>query len=144
MQLDVAVLAGENALIVVVDRDCQHLFGGILADDILVKACLDLSRRQDVDAFQRVIVVVGTGLRRTAAAIPGRHTGARRGRALAILIQGVAAHIQAVFADVDTGADDQLLHLILRASAEAADELASFSVLTGRLICHVVPPNQCL
>ena len=34
LQLDVAVLAGENALIVVVDRDCQHLFGGILADDM--------------------------------------------------------------------------------------------------------------
>ena len=37
-----------------------------------------------------------------------------------------------------------LLYLILRPPAEAADELASFSVLAGRLICHVVPPNQCL
>ena len=82
-------------------------------------------------------------LRGSAAAVP-RHTGARRGRALAVLVQGIVAHIQAVLADIDAGANDQLLYLILRPPAEAADELASFSVLAGRLICHVVPPNQCL
>ena len=143
MQLHVAVLAGEDALVVVVDRDSQHLFGGVLPDDILVKACLDFGRRQDIDALQRIHIVVRAGLRGVAAAVL-RHTGTRRGRALAVLIQGVAAHFQAVLADVDTGPDDHLVYLILGASAEAADQLASFSVLAGRLICHVVPPNQCL
>ena len=143
LQLHVAALAGENALVVVVDRDSQHLFGGILPDNILIQPRLDLGGGQDIDALERVIVIVRTGLRGCAAAVP-RHTGARRGRALAVLVQGIVAHIQAVLADIDAGANDQLLYLILRPPAEAADELASFSVLAGRLICHVVPPNQCL
>ena len=70
--------------------------------------------------------------------------GARRRRVLAIFVQHVMARVDALVADIDAGANDQLLYLILRPPAEAADELASFSVLAGRLICHVVPPNQCL
>ena len=70
--------------------------------------------------------------------------GARRRRVLAIFVQHVMAHVDALVADIDAGADQQLFDLILGAAAETAAHLASFSVLAGRLICHVLPPNQCL
>ena len=144
LQLHIAVLAGQDALIVVVDRDSQHLLGGILPDDILIQTRLDFGRGQDMDALERIGTVICAGLLGLTAAVTGRHTGARRGRTLTIAFQHIAAHFNAVLADIDAGTDDQLLYLVLGASAKAADKLASFSVLTGRLICHVVPPNQCL
>ena len=97
-----------------------------------------------MDALERIGTVICAGLLGLTAAVTGRHTGARRGRTLTIAFQHIAAHFNAVLADIDAGTDDQLLYLVLGASAKAADKLASFSVLTGRLICHVVPPNQCL
>ena len=139
LQLNFALLPGEDAFVVVVDRDREHFFGFILADDILVEAGFDLGRGQDIDALQRVGVVAGL-----PGAAPRAAAGARRGRAVAVLIQRAVAHIDAVFADVDPGADQKLFHLILGAPAKAADQLASFSVLAGRCVCHVVPPNQCL
>ena len=60
--------------------------------------------------LERVIVIARTGLRGCAAAVP-RHTGARRGRRSPSLVQGIVAHIQAVLADIDAGANDQLLYI---------------------------------
>ncbi len=126
----------------VVNRDSQHLFGGILPNDILIQPRLDLGGGQDIDALERVIVIVRTGLRVCAAAVP-RHTGARRGRALAVLVQGIVAHIQAVLADIDAGADDHLLYLILCLPQKLQTSSRPFPSLPELFaICHVVPPNS--
>ena len=53
LQFHVALLPGENPFVVVVDRDSQHLFGFVLADDILIQPRLDFGRGEDVDVLQR-------------------------------------------------------------------------------------------
>ena len=125
----------------VIDGDRQDLFRLILADHILIQPGFDLRGRQDADAFQRVGVI--TRLSGIACRTPGCARAGRL-RPVGILVKRMIAHINAVFTDVDAGADQKLFHLILGAPAKAADQLASFSVLAGRCVCHVVPPNQCL
>ena len=118
----------------VIDRDGQHFFGFVLADDILVKAGFDFGRGQDADILQRIDVVPWAGSR--CAPLCG---GTRR-RGPVLLIQGAVAHVDAVFADVDTWTDNELFDLILGTTAEAADQLSAFSILPGNRICHFLLP----
>jgi hypothetical protein len=83
---------------VVVDGDGEGALGALLADDVLVQDVIDLA-----------------GLRQ-ALELEGR-----RGREL--LVDDLVAEIDALVADVDAGAGDQLLDLALRLAAEAAEEL---------------------
>jgi len=83
---------------VVVDRDRQRPLGGFLADDVLVQDRVDLTRLR-----QRL------------------ELEARRRRQL--LVDDLVAEVDALIADVDAGACDQLLDLPLRLPAEAAEEL---------------------
>ena len=82
----------------VVDRDGQRALGALLADDVLVQDVIDL-----------------TGLRQ-ALELEGRRGGE-------LLVDDLVAEIDALVADVDAGAGDQLLDLALRLAAEAAEEL---------------------
>ena len=135
LQLYMAFLPGKNALIMIVDRNCQHALGIVLTNDILVKASFDLSRRHDVDIRQRVNAGMPARSRSTAF-----RRCARRFGYVAILIQGTVAHINAIFADVYAGADDKLIHLALGTTAKAANHF-TFSVLAGNRICHfLIPP----
>ena len=49
LQLHIAALAAEDALVVVVDRDGQHTLCLVLTDHVLIQTFLDLGRGQDVD-----------------------------------------------------------------------------------------------
>ena len=119
----------------VVHRDRQHFFGVILPDDILVQPRLDLRRRQDMDILQRIEGTPGPG--RGGAALG---CGTRRRRGALIPVQRIVAHVDALVADVDTGAEDQLIHLFLGPAAEIADQFTFLSVLAGNRICHFLPP----
>jgi hypothetical protein len=83
---------------VVVDRDRERALGGLLADDVLLEDRVDLLRlRQVLDVERR--------------------------RAGQLLVDDLVAEIDALVADVDAGAGDQLLDLPLRLPAEAAEKL---------------------
>jgi hypothetical protein len=83
---------------VVVDGDRQRPLGGVLADDVLVQDRVDLDRlRQRLELEAR---------------------GRRQ-----LLVDDLVAEIDALVADVDAGAGDQLLDLPLRLPAEAAEKL---------------------
>ena len=101
LQLDLALLVGAgdlDALVVVVDRDRESALGLLLPDDVLVQDRVDLlGLRQAVDVERR-----------------------RRGE---LLVDDLVAEIDALVADVDAGAGDQLLDLALRLAAEAAEKL---------------------
>ena len=99
LQLDVPVLlAHPDALVVVVDRDGERPLRFLLADDVVVQHGVDVERA-------RQVVEVELG----------------RGRQL--LVDDLVAEIDALVADVDPGARDQLLDLTLALAAEAAEEL---------------------
>ncbi len=99
LQLDVAVLlAHPDALVVVVDRDRERPLRFLLGDDVVVQHGVDVERA-------RQVVEVELG----------------RGRQL--LVDDLVAEIDALVADVDPGARDQLLDLTLALAAEAAEEL---------------------
>jgi hypothetical protein len=83
---------------VVVDGDRQRPLGGLLADDVLVEDLVDLDRLRKVLQLER------------------------RGRG-ELLIDDLVAEIDALVADVDARAGNQLLDLALRLPAEAAEEL---------------------
>jgi hypothetical protein len=83
---------------VVVDRDGEGALGAVLADDVLVQDVVDLARLGKVLELER----------------------GRRGE---LFIDDLVAEIDALVADVDAGAGDQLLDLALRLAAEAAEEL---------------------
>ena len=120
----------------VVHRHRKNLLRVLLTDDILIQPRLDLGRGQDVDALQRIGAVLGLVGRCLAAAVRPR-AGRRR---TILLVQGVIAHVDAVLADIHSGADQDLLDLILRTAAKAANQFAAVSVPTGRLFCHSCPP----
>jgi hypothetical protein len=83
---------------VVVDGDRQRPLGGLLADHVLVEHIANLDRLGQVLQLED-----------------------RRRRQL--LVDDLVAEIDALVADVDAGAGDQLLDLALGLAAEAAEEL---------------------
>ncbi len=91
------VAAGLDPLVVVVDGDGERLLGLVLADDVAVEELVDLARlRQLVEAE-----LAGLG---------------------ELLLDDLVAEVDALVADVDAGARDQLLDLLLALSAEGALE----------------------
>jgi hypothetical protein len=83
---------------VVVDRHRQRALRLVLPDDVLLEDVVDLPRLREVLDVER-----------------------RRGREL--LVDDLVAEIDALVADVDAGAGDQLLDLPLALAAEGAEEL---------------------
>jgi hypothetical protein len=83
---------------VVVDGDRERPLGGLLPDDVL------LQDRVDLPGLRQVLQLEARG----------------RGE---LLVDDLVAEIDALVADVDAGAGDQLLDLALRLAAEAAEEL---------------------
>jgi hypothetical protein len=83
---------------VVVDGDREGTLGALLPDDVLVQDLPDLLRLGEVLELE------------------GRRSGE-------LLVDDLVAEIDALVADVDAGAGDQLLYLSLRLAAEAAEEL---------------------
>ena len=100
LQLDVGVLGLHHlhALVVVVDRHGERALRVVLPDDVLVEDPVDL-----------------TGLRQVLE-IERRRSGE-------LLVDDLVAEVDALVADVDPGARDELLHLPLRLAAERAEEL---------------------
>ena len=108
----VAVLRHLDALVVVVDGDRERALGGLLADHVLVAGPSWISR-----GF-------------------GRFSSSKVGGAVELLVDDLVAEIDALVADVDAGAGDQLLDLALRLPAEAAEKL-----LVGvGWACHALSP----
>jgi hypothetical protein len=83
---------------VVVDGDREGALGSLLADDVLVEDVVDLARLREVLELED-------------------------GRCRQLLVDDLVAEIDALVADVDAGAGDQLLDLALRLAAEAAEKL---------------------
>ena len=104
-ELDVLVARRHlDALVVVVDGDGERALGLLLADHVVVQDAVDLTRAREV-----VEVELG---------------GAGQ-----LLVDDLVAEIDALVADVDAGAGDQLLDLPLRLPAEGAQKLL---VVVGR------------
>src|SRR5229473_3162073 len=95
-QLDVVVLGlVVEPLVMVVDRDREHLLGVVLADDVVVEDLADLLR--------------------------GRNAVARlHQRGLVLLADDVHAQLDALVADEHRRAGDELAHLVLALAAERA------------------------
>ena len=89
--------AGLDALVVVVDGDGEGLLGDFLADDVTVEEFVDLARL-------------------------GQLIERRIRRVVELLFDDLVAQIDALVADVDAGAGDELLDLLLALSAEGALE----------------------
>jgi hypothetical protein len=87
-----------DALVVVVDGHRQGSLGRVLADHVLLQDVVDLPR------FGQVLELDRGG----------------RGE---LLVDDLVAEVDALVADVDTGAGDQLFDLALRLAAKAAEEL---------------------
>jgi hypothetical protein len=83
---------------VVVDGDGKGALGGLLPDYVLLQDVVDFLR------FRQVLQLKS-----------------RRGRQL--LVDDLVTEVDALVADVDAGAGDQLFDLALRLAAEAAEEL---------------------
>ena len=79
----------------VVDRDREGLLGLVLADDVLVEELADLHRLGQLVPLDLL----------------------RLGE---LLLDDLVAQVDALVADVDAGARDELLHLLLRLAAEGA------------------------
>jgi hypothetical protein len=89
------LIAGLDALVVVVDGDCQRLLRGVLADDVVLQELTDLSGLGQLIELD----VVGVGQ---------------------FLFDDLVAEVDAFIADVHAGAGDELLDLLLALSAERA------------------------
>ena len=90
-----ALLAGLDPLVVVVDRDGQRALGGVLPDDVALEELPDLG---GLGQFVE-LDVVGVG---------------------ELLFDDLVAQVDALVADVDTGARNELLDLLLALPAERA------------------------
>ena len=106
-----ALVAGLDALVVVVDRDGQRPLGGVLADDVLVEEVADLGRLGQLVELD----LAGLGQ---------------------LLLDDLVAEVDALVADVDPGTRDQLLDLLLALSAERA--LQQIAAVTDA--CHLSRP----
>jgi hypothetical protein len=114
-------LATPDPLVVVVDRDGELLLGVLLADDVVVQIGVDLDRLGQLGESDLL--------------------GDRE-----LLLDDLVAEIYALVTDVDAGAGDQLLDLLLRLSAEAAlEQLAAVSESCHRvsdlLLTWRLPPQ---
>src|SRR5829696_3654514 len=95
-ELDVVVLRRmREALVVVVDRDREHLFGMVLADDVVVEDAADLLRRRHP--------------------VAGLHE-----RGFRLLADDVHAQLDAFIADEHRRTGDELADLVLALAAERA------------------------
>jgi hypothetical protein len=105
---------------VVVDRDREGALGAVLADHVLVQHVADLPGLREVLELE----------------------GGRSGQ---LLIDDLVAEIDALVADVDAGAGDQLLDLPLRLAAEAAEELlVGFGGTCQRKLLRLGSPGRLL
>src|SRR5467141_825278 len=96
LQLDVAVVVARlDPLVVVVDGDGEDLLGALLADDVLVEDALDLGRLGQRADLPRLLL-------------------------FPLLGDDVVAELDALVADVDGGARDELAHVVLALAAERA------------------------
>ena len=104
------VRADLHALVVVVDGDREDLLRLLLTDDVVVQELVDLTRL-------------------------GQLVEAELGGLGELLLDDLVAEIDALVADVDAGAGDQLLDLLLRLAAERAlQQIAAVTELRhGRL-----------
>src|SRR5690606_28605161 len=107
--------SGADALVVVVDGDRERALGGLLTDHVLLEEGEDLLRLRQVEL--------------------ARGFFARFGEAL---LDDLVAQLDAFVADVDAGARDELLHLLLALSAEGAFE--QVGALTDA--CHADLPSE--
>ena len=106
-----------DALVVVVHRDREDLLRALLPDDVLVEHRLDFARLGD---------------RRRA----------RVGLVLLDLFRDdVVAEPDALVADVDRRAGDELLHFLLRFPAERAAQIAALVVVSPSLHFVTLKPN---
>ena len=105
------VAAGLDALVVVVDRDGEGALGVVLADHVGVQELVDLTRLGQL--------------------VEGELAGLGE-----FLLDDLVAQVDALVADVDAGASDQLLDLLLALSAERALEQVTGLADTwhGRLV----------
>src|SRR5712664_1489170 len=87
--------AGLDALVVVVDRDREDLLGPLLAHHVLVEHVLDLGRLGEAPQLPALLL-------------------------LPLLRDDVVAELDALVADVDGGARDQLADVVLALAAERA------------------------
>src|SRR5258708_5637194 len=111
-QLDVVLLAAAlQALVVVVDRDREDLLGLHLADHVLVEDLADLVRAGKV-ALLRLLPGVGRCL----------------------FTDDVVAEVDALVADEDRRAGDELAHFMLALAAEGAIE----KLFAADLVRHVL------
>ena len=117
LQLHLAVvhLAHPDALVVVVDGDRERPLGLLLRDDVVVEDGVDVHRAREIVEVER-------------------------DRRRQLLVDDLVAEIDALVADVDAGAGDELLHLALALAAEAAEQLLVSVARSG----HVSPftPNS--
>jgi hypothetical protein len=110
--LELDVFLGDarvDALVVIVNRDGEDLLRALLADDVLVEDRLYLGGLRD-----------------------------RRGAAVGLLLlhllrNDVVAEADALVADVDRGPGDELLHFLLRFSAERAVQVTARMIVSPAL-----------
>ena len=106
-------VAGADALVVVVDGDRQGALGGLLADHVLLEEVEDLLGLRQFELAGGLLAGLGQAL-----------------------LDDLVAQLDALIADVDAGAGDQLLHLLLALAAEGALEQIGALAYTS----HAPPP----
>ena len=114
LQFDIALAAGIlYALVVVIHRDCKHLFGGLLADHVLIEHRLEFG---------------GLGQRRAVKFIACD----------GVLGNDLLAQADALVTDVHARPGDDSAHLILRFAAERAfNELADPLITFSHVSPHI-------
>ncbi len=97
----------------VVHGDGEDLLGALLPDDVLVEDVLDLGGLGDAGEAVALLFL------------------------LDLLGDDVVAEPDALVADVDGGAGDELLHLLLRLAAEGAGEIPAGRAHVVALTVHI-------
>jgi hypothetical protein len=110
LELDLAVVLPHlDALVVVVDGDRERALRFLLRDDVVVQDAVDVARTRQIVEIEL-------------------------GRSRELLVDDLVTEVDALVADVDAGAGDQLLDLPLALAAEAAEQL----------LVAVARPRHCL